>query len=45
MFTASLPARRRVLLALAIGGLSGLAAVPAVAADKFVAVTAIVEHP
>ena len=45
MFTASLPARRRVLLALAVGGLSGLAAVPALAADKFVAVTAIVEHP
>lgn len=45
MFTPTVHARRRVLLALALSGLSGLAAAPAIAADKFVAITAIVEHP
>jgi putative ABC transport system substrate-binding protein len=45
MFASSASARRRTLLALAVAGLSGLAALPAAAADKFVAVTAIVEHP
>jgi len=45
MFTPTAQARRRVLLALALSGLSGLAATPALAADKFVAITAIVEHP
>lgn len=45
MFALTVHARRRALLALALGGLSCLVAAPALAADKFVAVTAIVEHP
>jgi putative ABC transport system substrate-binding protein len=45
MFTPTVHARRHVLLALALSGLSGLTATPALATDKFVAITAIVEHP